>query len=205
MSEQAVSSVAILTKPLLPAAAEPLRTAIRRMRWFVSAFRNQITMVGDQAGIRFDLDERKLAMAFVRWLRAVEAQKPHEPDRRRAYFDFAAGLMLRELMRNMPLSVVHRPDDLDAGRADRFWPEGFACMMFCINIRAAVMAQEFEETTQLAPVFFDIRHWWSFRENVQEDSSTAIGFFDLFIGHNPNWDAPKVFISGLPYSIEDRP
>lgn len=190
MSEAAVAA-------RLPVAAEPLRVAIRRMRWFFAAFRDQLAAVSTETGVAFEVDERKLGAAFVRWLRAVEAQKPADRARRRDYFDFAAGLMLRELMRDMPLRATRPAGGADPARAEHFWPEGFACTVFCVNVRAAVLAQEFDETSQVAPQFFDIRHWWSFRENVREDGASAIGFFDLFVGRDPDWRMPEAFHARL--------
>ena len=33
----------------------------------------------------------------------------------------------------------------------------------------------------------------SFRENVAEDANTAIGFFDVFVGLEPEWQIPDSF------------
>jgi hypothetical protein len=34
--------------------------------------------------------------------------------------------------------------------------------------------------------------WDSFRENVEENNNSAIAFFDLICGLEPNWDSPDV-------------
>jgi hypothetical protein len=34
--------------------------------------------------------------------------------------------------------------------------------------------------------------WMSFKENVAENPSAAIAFFDLVCGKEPNWEAPDV-------------
>lgn len=68
-------------------------------------------------------------------------------------------------------------------------------MTFCLNIRAAVLEQDFHEDQRLAPGLTDLRSWWSFRENIKDDSSLAIAFLDLFAGEVPNWTMSAVFQS----------
>ena len=109
--------------------------------------------------------------------------------------------MLHELLQKMPLEAGPLPAGADPDRAEYFWPEGFACTVFCVNVRAAVLAQEFDATTDIAPEFFDIRGWWSFRENVGEEAASAIGFFDLFVGAEPDWAMPTIFREKLRRSL----
>lgn len=179
--------------PPLPATTEPLRVAIRRLRWFRQAFARQLEQIRAESGLTFAVDDRKLARIFVGWLRQIEAQKPRDPTARRAYFDFVSALMLRDLLRDLPLRADPLPAHADTALPEYFWPEGFACTLFCLNIRAAVLEQEFNAETALAPVFFDLRSWWSFRENVGSDANSAMGFFDVFTGQNPDWQMPDSF------------
>jgi hypothetical protein len=179
--------------PPLPATTEPLRVAIRRLRWFRQAFARQLDQVQAETGLSFTVDDRKLAHVFVEWLRRIEAQKPTDPAARRAYFDFVSALMLRDLLREVPLTVAPLPAHADTALPEYFWPEGFACTLFCLNMRAAVLEQEFNAETALAPMFFDLRSWWSFRENVGSDANAAMGFFDVFTGQNPDWQMPDSF------------
>ena len=44
----------------------------------------------------------------------------------------------------------------------------------------------------MAGVADDPGFWNSFRENTHEDPETAVGFFDLVCGREPNWAAPGV-------------
>lgn len=177
----------------LPATTEPLRVSIRRLRWFRMAFQRQLDDLTAETGVRFTVDDRKLARIFVAWLREVESQKPADPAARRAYFDFVSALMLRDLLRDMPLVAGPLPAGADTNKAEYFWPEGFACTLFCLNVRSAVVEQEFDAETKTTPDFFSIRQWWSFRENVAEDANTAMGFFDVFTGNNPEWQMPDSF------------
>lgn len=177
----------------LPATAEPLRVAIRRLRWFRQAFGRQLEELSADTGLKFTVDDRRLAQTFVDWLRDIEAQKPTNPSERRAYFDFVSALMLRNLLRDMPLKAGSLPPGADPGRAEYFWPEGFACTVFCLNVRAAVLEQEFDAETGLTPEFFSLRQWWSFRENAASEPNAAMGFFDVFTGNNPEWQMPDSF------------
>ncbi|MFO1104711.1 MAG: hypothetical protein U1E34_01320 [Amaricoccus sp.] len=177
----------------LPASPEPVRVAVRRLRWLQSALADQLAAVTAETGVAYRLDDRKLASAFVSWLRRVEAQNPHDPAQRRAFFTFAAGVMLHELIRTMPVSAGPLPPEADREHPEYFWPEGFACTVFCVNVLSAVLAQEFDIATDVVPSFFDIRSWWSFRENAAEQASSVIGFFELFVGEEPDWEMPTVF------------
>ncbi len=182
-----------LTPLALPATAEPVRVAVRRLRWLRTALREQLAAITAETGVAYRIDDRKLAAAFVSWLRRVEAQNPHDPERRRDFFTFAAGMMLEELIRAMPVVAGPLPPATDREQPEYFWPEGFACTVFCINVLSAVLAQEFDATTDLVPSFFDIRSWWSFRENAQEQAASVVGFFDTFVGQEPDWEMPTVF------------
>jgi hypothetical protein len=185
----------------LPETTEPLRDAIRRLRWFRQAFTRQLDDLRADYGLGFTVDDRKLAQVLVNWLREIDAQKPKDATARRAYFDFVSALMLRDLLRDMPLRAHPLPKGADTARAEYFWPEGFACTIFCLNVRAAVIEQEFDAETTLTPEFFNLRSWWSFRENVGQDANTAMGFFDVFTGNNPEWQMPDSFRQRLNHTL----
>ena len=108
---------------------------------------------------------------------------------------FAAGVMLRALVDADPASIVARPDDADVSKPAYFWPEGYLYVCFCLMLRALVLEEEFARAQQTSHEFESIKTWWSFRENVTEDSSTAIAFLDLFAGDEPNWIFPQIFRS----------
>ena len=193
--------------PLPPiVTTEPMRLAVRRLRWLQGALDSQLTAISGETGVSYSIDDRKLAGAFVAWLRRVEAQNPHDPELRRAFFTFAAGLMLEQLVRTMPIKAGPLPAGADRERPEYFWPEGFACTVFCVNVLSAVLAQEFDATTEVVPSFSDIRSWWSFRENAAEQASSVIGFFDIFVGQSPDWQMPSVFREKLRKQLSpERP
>lgn len=177
----------------LPASNEPLRIAVRRFRWFKAAFVRHAEVIGNELGCTFAIDEPKLAAAFTRWLDAIELQRPADKAQRRAFFEFAAALMMRELTVDLPLKATGEPDRAQAHSPAAFWPEGYCCTMFCLSVHAAAAEQEFHAETSLDPAFEDLRHWWSFRENTMRDASFSAGFLQMLLGHHPNWAMPDVF------------
>lgn len=173
----------------------PVRKAVQRLRWFHRSFHEQVAQCARSTGVAFTIDDKRLTAGFIEWLRAFDAQKPDSPDSRRAYVGFAAGLMLRTMIRHNPLTATRMPSEFDATDPAYFWPEGYVYVTFCLNIRAAVLEQDFHEDQRLAPELTDLRSWWSFRENIKDDSSLAIAFLDLFAGEVPNWTMSAVFQS----------
>jgi hypothetical protein len=186
---------------VLPATNEPLRIAVRRMRWFRAAFQRFVEATGQEIGSRFVVDDAKLAAIFVRWMRAVEAQKPSDRTARRDYFEFAAGLMLRELTGDMPVTAATAPGKAKPDSAAAFWPEGYVCTMFCLTVHSAAMAQEFHAKTEFAPAINDLRHWWSFKENADQDSRFSVGFLRMMLGNQPDWVLPDVFRARLQQEV----
>lgn len=182
---------------VLPPTGEPIRIAVRRMRWFRAALHRYLEELGETFGCEFEIDDRKLAAVFVRWLRAVEAQKPLGFSARHAFFEFAGGLMLRELIAEMPVRARAAPTLARPDSAAAFWPEGYACTMFCLVVTSAALAQEFDRRTTLAPAMEDLRHWWSFRENAAEDPTLSVPFLEMFLGHEPEWLMPGIFSARL--------
>ena len=72
-----------------------------------------------------------------------------------------------------------------------FWPEGFLYTNYCLNVLSAVVQQELGESLSLSAGADDLRLWWSYRENAEEDPSMAIAFLDKFLGEEPNWRVPE--------------
>lgn len=183
---------------------QPLHKSAQRLRWFVNAFNEQIARSESETGVRFTLDENLLAGAFAEWLNAFQRQKPGDSSEKANYVGFAAGLMLRTLIRKKPLSISFIAHDADKTHPAYFWPEGYAYVAFCLNVRGLVLEQDFNGHQQLGSNFSDTRTWWSFKENVEADPSLAIGFLDLFAGDVPDWVMPDVFKSGSNRSIAAR-
>ena len=190
-------SDARLNQDALPATNEPLRIAVRRLRWFKAAFQRHAEKIGHDLGCRFEVDNVKLAAAFMRWLDAIETQKPASKADRRAFFEFASALMLQELTVDMPVKIDGAPVLAAPDSAAAFWPEGYCCTLFCLTVHAAAMTQEFHAATTIDPAIDDLRQWWSFKENTAGDARFSSGFLQMLLGRTPNWAMPDVFRARL--------
>ncbi len=163
------------------------------MRWFKQSFTQQVELISEASGVEYKISPDRLARVFVAWSRGFEARKPSQPQARQAFVGFASGLMLRQLINLKPLEVVAVPVGSDASNPAYYWPEGYVYVAYCLNVRSGVLAQEFDADVELTPDLGDIRTWWSFKENVEEDPSQAIAFLDLFSGEEPDWAQPSLF------------
>lgn len=174
----------------------PVRKSARRLRWFKETLNRQAVAIHNQFGIKYRIKNEVVRALFLRWLECFEAQKPIEIDDKTDFVDFASGLMLRELIKSKPVTVEALPDGADRSNPAYFWPEGYLYVVLCLNIRAAVIAQEFDIEKHDYPQLDDLGTWWSFKENVEiEDPNLAIGFFDLFAGVEPNWTMPASYFA----------
>ncbi len=171
----------------------PLRKVARRLRWFLEAFSSQTKEISSDTGVEFEIDRSQLRAVFMNWVKIFEAQKPTDPHEKSNYITFSAATMLMALIKGQPLRVVQMPENTNMQDPVYFWPEGYTYAAFCMNVRSAILLQEMDLKSEVAPEFDDIRVWWSFKENVGEDSASAISFFELFVGDTPNWSAPELF------------
>lgn len=177
---------------LLETPGTQVKRAVRRLRWFRRAFMEQIASVSRDCGIAFDVDTTRLAGAFLEWSAAFEAGKPAQEAEERAYVDFAAGMMFDHLLAHAPLSA--RTPGRDAATTPvEFWPEAYACAVFCLNVRQAVLAQEYGEAAAESERMNDLRGWWSFRENLRETPRMAVAYLQHLAGGTPDWAEPGVF------------
>lgn len=178
---------------MLGSADTPVRKSVRRLRWFKETLHRQVQVLEDQTGITFETNDNTVRALFLGWLEAFEAQRPNDDQKREDYVNFAAGLMLRELIKSNPVKAVKVPQDADLSNPAYYWPEGYVYVALCLNICGAVMEQDFDIERHVSPEMEDVRTWWSFRENIAEDTNLAIGFFDLFAGNSPSWEMPSIF------------
>jgi len=192
---------------MLPEAsgvAQPLRKSAQRLRWFVDVFERQVRTIEAQTDNSFEIDKGALTQTFTEWLAALEAQKPKQDDDKLAYVGFAAGLMLRTLIKRDPVTLTRRPERADESNPAYFWPEGYLYVAFCLNVRGLVLEADFNREQHPADALNETRTWWSFRENVREDPSLAIAFMDLFAGEEPEWTMPELFRTGKVRELAGR-
>jgi len=174
-----------------------LRHRLRQLRWFRATFRSSAKVVSETFGVRFEIDEAKLTRAFLDWIEVVEAQKRYAAIDRADFIVFAAGLVLRELIRQAPAREISGLTEMieteaNAGTAEivRFWPEGFLYTNYCVSAILAVHEQEFGTAPSIDKCADDLRTWWSYRENATEMPAYAVAFLDRFLGAEPNWITP---------------
>lgn len=176
-----------------------LRHRLRRLRWFGATFHASAKAVAATYGLRFEIDEAKLTRAFLDWVETMEAQKRFADVDRADFIVFAAGLVLRELIRQDPAKAIvaeARTDTPAVGASPealeivRFWPEGFLYTNYCVSAIAAIYEQEFGHMPTIDKCADDLRTWWSYRENAAEMPAYSVAFLDRFLGGEPNWIAP---------------
>jgi hypothetical protein len=168
----------------------------RRFRTIVWSFQRNLELLFKDTGLSTKVDHTALAAAFARWRQKFDESKHLADVNRHDYVIYAAGLMLRELIVAAPLKaskdteLPSLPANIDHALAR--WPEGYAYTSFCLSVAAAVLKEMGDEEPKPAEVTDDPGFWNSFRENTLEDPETAVGFFDLVCGEEPNWTAPGV-------------
>lgn len=187
-----------------PPAQGPVHKSAQRLRWFLAAFDDQIHRTEAETGVTFRCDQTALTAVFVAWLQDFQAQKPADIAEKASYVGFAAGLMLRTLLRHAPVTAVSKPTGADDTHPAYFWPEGYLYVAFCLNVRGLVLEQDFHDHQHPGDELSDPRVWWSFRENVTRDPSMAIAFLDLFAGDEPDWTMPDLFRRGKAREIAGR-
>ncbi len=168
---------------------------LRRLRWFRATFRTNARAISAAYGVRFEIDDAKLTKAFLDWIEAVETERRFAAVDRADFIVFAAGLVLRELIRQGPAKAagdvqLAEPTGDRMAEIVRFWPEGFLYTNYCVSAIAAIHEQEFGAAPAVDACADDLRTWWSYRENATEMPSYAIAFLDRFLGGEPNWILP---------------
>ncbi len=178
---------------LISTGDTPVNKSARRLRWFMKAFTDQIADVTRRTGVEFAVDNACLRQVFLKWVKRFELQKPHVDPIRQFYITYPAAIMLQELILNKPLRVNSLPPDADLEQPAYFWPEGYAYVLLCMNVRSAIIEELLDVKTDKGARFNNINTWRSFKENVHEDPSTTIGFFQLFVGEEPQWESTNRF------------
>jgi hypothetical protein len=181
--------------PLKPemVAEAGLAERAKRFRTVASSFHRNAELLFKGSAFGFEIDDEALARAFSEWRRSFDELKGQVQTERRDLLIFAGGLMLRELFQHHPIEIKHRGVEVlrkNFPEAMGNWPEGYAYASYCFSVVAAVIEQEGLAALEPVANAEERQFWSSFRENVREDSRTAIGFFDLLCGLTPNWELP---------------
>jgi hypothetical protein len=170
----------------------------QRFRTILKSFERNAELVFQGSGHAHVVDHTALAHAFAQWRKVFDQTKGLADTNRRDYVIYAAGLMMKELTTAKPIKLSQQSDStpanlpaLNNAKHLERWPEGYAYASFCVALASAVLAQDGTELT-IEAITERPGFWDSFRENVEENSSNAVAFFDLICGLKPNWDYPDV-------------
>lgn len=178
-----------------------IRHRVRQLRWFKTTFKQHARLIAQRYGLGYEIDDARLTEAYLNWTEAFSENVGFSDLDRRDFITFAAGLLVRELLRSKPaLATEAAAGDASAVPDDatlpivRAWPEGFLYTNYCLCVLHIVLEQEGVVLT-LPTLADDLRTWWSYRENVGDDASLAVPFLDLLIGNEPNWYFPASVVS----------
>jgi hypothetical protein len=179
-------------------AVADLAHEARRFRTVLKSFERNLELLFKGTNIAATVDHSALATAFANWRQKFDETKHMAHTDRRDFVIFAAGLMLKELIAAKPLQastsalkgseVATIQPDHELAR----WPEGYAYTSFCLAVAAAILREMGEEEPDTAHAADDPKFWDSFRENAVESPASAVAFFDIVCGREPNWEAPDI-------------
>ncbi|MGF6757344.1 hypothetical protein [Paraburkholderia sp. GAS42] len=147
----------------------------------------------ERHSVRVEIDDRQFTTAFFAWLDVVARNASYRNTNAPDYFQFAFGVLLRDLLRDKAVHVTADSSPHPQPAADDiagWWPVGYLLTWFCIGTLKHVMREECALEVQPADALSQRDVWQSFRENIVEEPSLAIAFFDRFMGLEPNWREP---------------
>jgi len=181
-------------------AIPDLEERLRKLRWFVSAFKVHTSLVEHETGLELTLDEGALNRVFFTWTDSLDWSKQGAATDRADFIVFAAGLALRALVQHDPAHAGrHRRSArngapvvaTDLAFDPELWPSGYLYVTFCLSVLAALEVQRFGDVvSRMEEDVRDTVFWGSLCENVSADSHLAIPYLDRLLGRQPNWDRP---------------
>lgn len=176
---------------------DDLAHAARRFRTVLQMFETNLELLFKNSSLSTVVDHAALATAFSNWRQRFDATKYLADTNRHDFVIFAAGLMLKELVAAAPLKTqLREASDLAVTIAtDQIltrWPEGYAYTSFCLSVAGAILREMGETEPETGGPSDDPAFWDSFKENTLESPASAIAFFDMVCGQEPNWEAPDV-------------
>lgn len=175
-------------------ATTDLTHEARRFRTILQSFERNLDLLFKDSGLSPHVDHAALATAFAKWRERFDATKHLAEANRHDFVIYAAGLMLKELVDAKPLQALPTPEAPAIAKDHVLarWPEGYAYTSFCLSVASAILSEMGENELLSEGLADDPAFWDSFKENTIESPATAVAFFDLVCGNDPNWDAPDV-------------
>lgn len=149
-------------------------------------------------GVRLDIDDRQFTAAFFAWLDVILSNTAYRGWNERDYFQFSYGVLLRELLHKRAVHVDPVPQPYAPASPDdipRWWPVGYSLTQFCVEMLARTLREECSTTSDLLDPGAQPALWKSFRENLIEEPSLAIAYFDKLMGIEPNWREPSMIVN----------
>ena len=176
---------------------DDLAHAARRFRTVLQMFETNLELLFKNSSLSTVVDHAALATAFSNWRQRFDATKYLADTNRHDFVIFAAGLMLKELVAAAPLKTQPRAASelavtIATDQILTRWPEGYAYTSFCLSVAGAILREMGETEPETGGPSDDPAFWDSFKENTLESPASAIAFFDMVCGQEPNWEAPDV-------------
>ena len=195
-----------------------LHTRLNKLSGFVSSFHEHLARVEQATHVSFDVDEFRLKCVYLDWVDVFEKSADLDDVDIWDYLDYLGGYGLYALLHHTPIQAsAQQQENLVTAEARptalvsllgmelpdrsnsltevvRFWPEGFLAVSFCVSAIARVVERETGRRRTLDKNITDLEgFWWSFRENTTESPISAIAYFDVLLGNEPDWKDPFDF------------
>jgi hypothetical protein len=156
---------------------------------------------GARHGTRIEIDSRHFTRAFFAWVDVALHNDDYRRRNPRDFYQFAYGALLRELLHEKAVHGGEHTPLQQATPADvaSWWPVGYMLTYFCVGLLKRTLREECGLDIEAADVLAQPEVWQSFRENIVEEPSLAIAYFDKFMGVEPNWREPG-FVANRPAS-----
>ena len=163
----------------------------RNFRTVLAGFKRNLDLLYAGRDGKPQIDSVAVAKAFANWRQGFDAARHLAVVNRSDFVVYSAGSMVKELLLAKPLAPSENLAPAGNPGLER-WPEGYAYVSFCLSVAAAMLHNAGEGNIINEKLADDAAFWDSFRENATEDPGTALGFFDLICGREPNWEASDV-------------
>lgn len=171
-----------------------------RLSSFKEGLADWCRAVSANQGVSLETSDRAVTRAFFAWTQVLENAESHLHRNAPDYYQFLCGALLAELLRHHAVhalpsvdsetAAAHATTGKPADAIAQWWPEGYALTHFCVDLVRKVTAQECAQIVAASEKLGNIKVWQSFRENLLEEPSIAIAYFDDFMGVAPNWRNP---------------
>lgn len=158
--------------------------------WFKKNVGDCFQLSAQRQDFLYELNSRDLAEAFFHWVGYVDNNADLVLLDSVDHAHFSCGMLLRSLIVKSPITISIAPNNsqqIPPKQPLLSWPEGVLLVSVAMTLlegwRLSLGAQKLILDVELIH-----KHWDSFRENTNEDTYSAIPFFDLFLGLDPVWE-----------------